>query len=114
MLKGGEYIEVSTLGGGDTTGLDTHLSNVEIALPPKSEQSTLETTHNELLVRLGAKASSQALAVAQHSLQLNSDQIADASTVAALQSTRQANGCEGRSRACTQHPSSSGYVGGGD
>lgn len=91
-MKDGAYIDVSTLGGGgDTTGLETRLSTVDTVLPQKTEQSALETIHKELLGRLGGKASSQALAVAQHTRRLNIDQNADTSTVTRLQSALQAN-----------------------
>lgn len=43
VLKDGEYIVVSTLGGGGgyTIGLETRLATVETALPLKAEQSTV-------------------------------------------------------------------------
>lgn len=89
-LELGEDIDVPTLGG-DTTELEARLSSVETALPPKAEQSTLTTIHDELLGSVGEKASSQALAVAQSTLQRNNEQKADASAVSTLQSALQAS-----------------------
>ena len=43
----------------------------------KADQTTLTAVHNELLVGLGGKASSQALTVAQNTLQASIDTKAD-------------------------------------
>ena len=73
VWKDGDYVDVSTLGSGDSSTLEPRVASLETVVPQNADSSSLTTLQQALELDIASNASSQALTTAQLTLQSDID-----------------------------------------